>query len=468
MRFNGRKDCVQKRCLQHLFEDGGAHGVSVVKPPVHCRDAPQSTQGPTRASRFLSALARFQASPHVLHQDLSSLPKAQIVDQIGKQFNCSSDDTACFCSPAVSDLDRFEWLLASCPFPAALSSQKIITSTCGRPLRDKTTEYVLVIAVSNIITKSIILARLIHARFFSSRRALCADDWAAFATLILAIPAAAVNLGGLNKHGLGQDLWTLSLPQISRFAFFMYIMTLFYITEMMLLKLSFCFLYLRIFPSTTLKRLLWGTVVFHALFGVAAFIASVFMCTPIDYTWLRYLKPMQGRCIDVSALYWTYGAITVAGDIWLLLLPLSPVLKLSLHWKKKLGIAVMLMTGFVATIISIIRFRSILSFTSSINATYDAYALSAWSDLEFNVGMICACLPTMRLLLARMWPRVFESRGTRASRATAHAATFERATNATFKTALSAETIRVGYTELAPVAPAKTYVCPIKSGWDGN
>ncbi|KAJ3492896.1 hypothetical protein NLG97_g5075 [Lecanicillium saksenae] len=385
-----------------------------------------------------------------------------ILDQISRETNCSTADMSCFCTADLSDAARFELLLENCPFPDASSdklptpaTQSIITSSCGHPVRDKSSEYTIITVSCNVVTKLVLLARLSHARFFSSGQTLNPDDWAALVTLVLGIPATAVNLLGLNGSGLGRDLWTLTLPEISRYAFYMYIMTLFYIAEMLLLKLSFCFLYLRIFSSVMLRRLLWATVVFHILFGVAAFVSSVLMCVPVDYTWLRYVKNMQGRCIDISGLYWTYGAITVAGDIWLLALPLRPVLKLRLHWRKKLGIAIMLMTGFLATIISIIRFRSILSFTTSLNATYDGYALSVWSDLEVNVGMICACLPSMRLLLARMWPRVFDSRGTRASGVAIHAATFDGAAHGTLKTALSAETIRVGYTELAPVAPAK-------------
>lgn len=108
-----------------------------------------------------------------------------------------------------------------------------------------------------------------------------------------------------------------------------------------------------------------------------------------------------------------------------------------------------------ATVISIIRFRYILSYTTSINGTYDGYAISLWSDLEFNVGMVCNCLPSLRMLLIHLWPRVFESRASRASRATSHAATFDRQMHGAYKAASSAETIRIGYTELAPVPPPK-------------
>lgn len=283
--------------------------------------------------------------------------------------NCSTIDLGCVCASGLTETDTFEWLLARCSFPDALrrfiqptstiihvypnqlsclESQNLTSSTCGYQPRDKSSHYAIFLFTTNAVTKLIMIARLVHARFVSPRRCLGGDDYAALALLFLGITATVVNVRGLNAHGLGRDVWTLSLPEISQYGLYMYIMTIFYVVEMMLLKLAFCFLYLRIFPSVTLRRLLWGTVVFYVLFGMAVLVASVLMCVPVQYTWLKYVDPlMRGRCLDQSRLYWTYGAVTVAGDIWLLALPLRPVWKLNLHWKRKVGIAIMLMTGFV-------------------------------------------------------------------------------------------------------------------------
>lgn len=111
---------------------------------------------------------------------------------------------------------------------------------------------------------------------------------------------------------------------------------------------------------------------------------------------------------------------------------------------------------------SIIRFRAVFSYLKSINATYDAYEFGIWSDVEFSIGAICVCLPSIRLLLARVWPRFFGGSGSRASCATSQA-TVERAAQDMIKTNSQMEYIRVGYTELAPLPPAKRYSWPLKS-----
>lgn len=40
----------------------------------------------------------------------------------------------------------------------------------------------------------------------------------------------------------------------------------------------------------------------------------------------------------------------------------------------------------------------------------DNLAVSQWSFLEVTIGMICSCMPSIRLLLVRLFPRVFSSR----------------------------------------------------------
>ena len=59
------------------------------------------------------------------------------------------------------------------------------------------------------------------------------------------------------------------------------------------------------------------------------------------------------------------------------------------------------------TIVSILRLKSLLKFgADSTNPTMDFYAVGIWSTVEITVGMICACLPSLRLLLAHLFPKI--------------------------------------------------------------
>lgn len=61
------------------------------------------------------------------------------------------------------------------------------------------------------------------------------------------------------------------------------------------------------------------------------------------------------------------------------------------------------------TVVSALRLHSLVFFANSINPTWDEWPVALWSTIEINVGLMCACLPTLRLILVRMWPRVFGS-----------------------------------------------------------
>lgn len=59
------------------------------------------------------------------------------------------------------------------------------------------------------------------------------------------------------------------------------------------------------------------------------------------------------------------------------------------------------------TIVSILRLQSIIQFRAgSLNPTWDYFDVSIWSVVEINVGLICICLPSFRVLLVRLFPKL--------------------------------------------------------------
>lgn len=67
-------------------------------------------------------------------------------------------------------------------------------------------------------------------------------------------------------------------------------------------------------------------------------------------------------------------------------------------------------TDFSVTVVSILRLHSLVYLAASDNPTWDQWTTALWSVIEVNIGIICTCLPTLRLLLLRIFPGL---RGTR-------------------------------------------------------
>ncbi|KAK2596695.1 hypothetical protein QQS21_006210 [Conoideocrella luteorostrata] len=197
--------------------------------------------------------------------------------------------------------------------------------------------------------------------------------------------------------------------EIVEFARYFFIQQILYIFLMTSIKLSLLCFYLTIFPGKKTRLVLWLTVAMNIMFGIIFTTISVFQCTPVRFYWMQYVQESDGQCININLTGWLNGAVSVVIDLWMIGIPLFQIKKLELHWKKKVGAAVMFLTGAFVTVVSILRLQSLLYFYSSLNPTWDLWHTAWWSTIEINIGLICACLPTIRLLLVRMWPRVFGS-----------------------------------------------------------
>jgi hypothetical protein len=59
--------------------------------------------------------------------------------------------------------------------------------------------------------------------------------------------------------------------------------------------------------------------------------------------------------------------------------------------------------------VSILRLQSLVHFAKSTNPTWDQWDVANWSTIEVNVGLICLCMPSIRVILVRLFPRILGS-----------------------------------------------------------
>jgi hypothetical protein len=61
------------------------------------------------------------------------------------------------------------------------------------------------------------------------------------------------------------------------------------------------------------------------------------------------------------------------------------------------------------TVVSMLRLRSLVHFANTTNMTWDYLEASLWSVIECQVGIICSCMPSIRLGLTRLFPKIMGS-----------------------------------------------------------
>jgi hypothetical protein len=221
---------------------------------------------------------------------------------------------------------------------------KNITSTaCGVPVRNRGETYDAISIAMAVTSSSLVLARVAFKLLVT--RSMAPDDYLILFLAVVGAPSVILTHYGTTPNGLGRDIWTLSPQTITDFLFYFFIMAILYFTQVMLVKLCLLLFYLRIFPSPGVRHLLWGTIIFTGLFGFIFLFVAIFQCSPISFFWNHWDGEHEGSCRNINAIAWANAAISIALDFWMLAIPLAQLKALNLHWKKKIGVALMFMVG---------------------------------------------------------------------------------------------------------------------------
>lgn len=88
-----------------------------------------------------------------------------------------------------------------------------------------------------------------------------------------------------NQNGLGIDIWFVPFNQITNFLQIFFVFEVLYTLTLGIIKISICFLFLRLFPERRIRRYLWATQVFNVTLIVVYVIVDLAQCQPMSYFW---------------------------------------------------------------------------------------------------------------------------------------------------------------------------------------
>ena len=187
---------------------------------------------------------------------------------------------------------------------------------------------------------------------------------------------------------------------------------------LMATKTSICIFYLtlaknqRIFRITTVATLLVVNVA-----GIALTFLNVFQCRPVGAAFLDP-PPESATCIDIVTLYLSSAPVNIITDLALLFLPMPILTGMRLPRNEKLILIITFSFGAFVAVVDVVRIAYLESAAlaklksttgeGSINE-YGDYSWVAslsfmWSAVEVHVGMICACVPGIKPLVAKVFP----------------------------------------------------------------
>lgn len=235
------------------------------------------------------------------------------------------------------------------------------------------------------------------------------DDLTCVLALLLSI-AFSVSSMKLTELGLGKHMWDVPFTTFAPgFLRMNVVVTSMYPPLIFLVKLTILLLYIRLLGISTKTRFAAiALIIFSGGYAVAGFFTITFACTPRRKIWdITY---RGGSCLNIKAMVITGASFNVLTDILVLVVPMPVVwFFLTIPRKQKIALTGVFMTGSFVCIVSIIRLKEAVESFRTSDVTWAEFDTILWSVVEVNVGIACVCMPCLKILIQKTFPRALES-----------------------------------------------------------
>ncbi|KAH6649407.1 hypothetical protein F5144DRAFT_588129 [Chaetomium tenue] len=161
--------------------------------------------------------------------------------------------------------------------------------------------------------------------------------------------------------------------------------------SVVLTKISVLLLFLDIFLTSWPRKATHVLIPLTSVFGICDAVTNIFACLPINSFW--NLDRPDHRCISIGeAKSIADAVISFVLDVAIFCLPLPLIWPMTLPVCAASGVRIYLVMGGIGI------------------PTGEA-SLPYWVATEINLAIVVACIPTLRLLVVKIWPRLLETTG---------------------------------------------------------
>ena len=185
-----------------------------------------------------------------------------------------------------------------------------------------------------------------------------------------------------------------------------------YVTALMLVKISIVTSYLRVFPTTVFKRIMYALSAGIVAVWICSILVTIFQCHPVQGAW-DFTLPRD--CLPIVKFYYFTTAFSIFTDFLLCTLPLPVFWRLRLPARQKYIMSLLFGVGLFATVASALRI-SVLKNVNSLDVTMGSVSTMKWSVVEVGTGIVCACIPCLKPIFKNLLPDKNTSKGSGAGR----------------------------------------------------
>lgn len=238
--------------------------------------------------------------------------------------------------------------------------------------------------------------------------------WVIAFFLSFSIDYGAAN--GLGKHD--ENIESHQLPKLRRAE---YVFSILYNPALMATKTSILIFYLRLAKNTqvVLRYASWATLAVVNVAGLVLTLMNIFQCNPISAAW-RGETGNNISCIPLLTEFICAAPVNIVTDLAILALPIPVLTGMRLPSRQKTILVFTFTLGIFVTIVDVVRIYYLQRAISDVptgsssdpnsrfggqeNFAWNASLSFMWSAVEVNVGMTCACIPTLKPLILKLLP----------------------------------------------------------------
>ncbi|KAL2068836.1 hypothetical protein VTL71DRAFT_15174 [Oculimacula yallundae] len=261
-----------------------------------------------------------------------------------------------------------------------------------------------IVALSGTLTAFALFAVMLrmYVRTFMLKT-VGGDDYVMILAMVCSLGVIACLIGEVN---LGVGLHVSNPKQIANgiaLAHYSWFHAWINVLGISLVKISVGLFLLRLVQGKWYKRILIGWIAFTIIFTVASMGTLVFQCLPINAAWQFGLRDDPNtKCysLDIYRSIGLFnGAINIFTDFMFATLPIPVILPLQINIRTKISLICILGLGYFACAAAIVRETLLAKFFDDPDPFFK-YGLQEWNAIELNIGILAACLPSLRPLFA--------------------------------------------------------------------
>ncbi|RMZ71660.1 integral membrane [Pyrenophora seminiperda CCB06] len=221
------------------------------------------------------------------------------------------------------------------------------------------------------------------------------DDYMSMVALACANGFFYICIIGM-RPSLGLHITDITdLQQIMDFLRNIYVGQILYTLSITSIKLSVLAFYWRLFEIKARFTIIAVTACSIA-WCIAILLCVIFNCIPVHAAW--DITVTGAKCIPIRSIYLGGSVTNVVLDLFIVMLPIPHVWRLHAPLAQRIVLAGMFALGTFIAVVSLVRLIIFLQIPIATqgDVTYNFREIIVWSIVEINIGLTCACLPSLK------------------------------------------------------------------------